>query len=140
MEAQDRTGPDENSTQNVDEDSQRTFTCPAFPSLASLLLPTMLFLGPTVFENELRALLSNVPDSAVTEITAAILGAELPSMDSLLALAGVSGANVAQSNEELQKQVVDSLNICWNKEGKQRPAIQLGFKKLAMGRCLATTP
>jgi len=87
----------------------------------------MFFLGPTVFENELRVLLSNVADSAVTEITAAIVGAEVPGMDSLLALAGVSDANVAQSNEDLQKQVVDSLDICWNKEGKQRPAIQLGF-------------
>ncbi|KAL0029505.1 hypothetical protein WJX77_012704 [Trebouxia sp. C0004] len=82
-----RTGPDENSTQEVDEDSP-------------------------VFKNEIRALLANVADAAVTEIIQVIVAAELADMDSLLALAGVSDADVAQSNQALQKQVVDSLNIC----------------------------
>ncbi|DBB03128.1 hypothetical protein WJX77_012704 [Trebouxia sp. C0004] len=85
-----RTGPDENSTQEVDEDSP----------------------GLTVFKNEIRALLANVADAAVTEIIQVIVAAELADMDSLLALAGVSDADVAQSNQALQKQVVDSLNIC----------------------------
>ncbi|KAL0018186.1 hypothetical protein WJX77_008833 [Trebouxia sp. C0004] len=47
-----RTGPDENSTQEVDEDSP----------------------GLTVFKNELRALLANVADAAVTEIIQAHSG------------------------------------------------------------------
>ena len=60
-----------------------------------------------------------------SEITAVIVDADLPDMDSLLTVAGVSGANVAQSNEALQQQVLISLNICWSREGQQRPAVKV---------------
>ena len=131
MEVRERTGPDEDSTQ----ESQRTLTRLAFLSLASLLLPIVFFPGLIVFENELRELLTRVPATAATEIIAVTVDAELPDMDSLLA-----EANVAQSNEALHEQVLKSLNMCWIREGQQRPAVKLGFHKLAMGRCLATTP
>ncbi|DBA81636.1 TPA: hypothetical protein ACH3X1_007391 [Trebouxia sp. C0004] len=87
------------------------------------------------FENELRALLTKVPETAATEIITIIYKAEFRSLASLLGLIGVSDADVTQSNEALQ-QVYSSLYVCWDKEANPRPQVKMGLQKLAMGRCV----
>ncbi|DBA85853.1 TPA: hypothetical protein ACH3X1_005401 [Trebouxia sp. C0004] len=88
------------------------------------------------FENELRALLTKVPETAATEIITIIYKAEFRSLASLLGLIGVSDADVTQSNEALQQQVYSSLYVCWDKEANPRPQVKMGLQKLAMGRCV----
>ncbi|DBA82062.1 TPA: hypothetical protein ACH3X1_007755 [Trebouxia sp. C0004] len=89
------------------------------------------------FENELRALLTKVPETAATEIITIIYKAEFRSLASLLGLIGVSDADVTHPrNEALQQQVYSSLYVCWDKEANPRPQVKMGLQKLAMGRCV----
>ncbi|DBA98993.1 TPA: hypothetical protein ACH3X1_014269 [Trebouxia sp. C0004] len=107
MEAQELTGPGGGSARGSIEDSHD-------------------------FENELRALLTKVPETAATEIITIIYKAEFRSLASLLGLIGVSDADVTQSNEALQQQVYSSLYVCWDKEANPCPQVKMGLQKLAM--------